>query len=152
MRTPITTALAVMATCGAALAAEVAPSEVQIGEYGAVKTSLTGKPGDPENGARVFMNRKLGNCLACHANPDMSDQPFHGEVGPSLDGVADRWSEAQLRGLLVNSKAVFPGTIMPAFYVADGYTRNQDKFEEKSILSGQQVEDVLAYLMTLSAE
>ena len=129
--------------------AEVAPSDVTTSEYGAVEVSLTGQPGDPENGAQVVMDRKLGNCLACHANSDMADQPFHGEVGPVLDGVADRWSEAELRGMLVNSKNMFPGTIMPAFYVEAGYTRPKEDFVGKTILTAQQVEDVVAYLSTL---
>ena len=70
---------------------------------GAVGANLTAQAGDPAAGRKVFMNRKLGNCLACHANEDMSDQSFHGEVGPALDGVADRWEEAELRCIIVNS-------------------------------------------------
>ena len=126
----------------------VAPAEVAYDGI-AVPMSLTGVPGDPENGRKVFMNRELGNCLACHQNSDMADQLFHGEIGPSLDGVAERYSEAELRGILVDSKAVFDGTIMPAFYVADRFTRNLKKFEGKTILSAQDVEDLIAYLQTL---
>ena len=36
-----------------------------------------------------------------------SDLPFHGEVGPPLDGVGDRWSEEELRGIVSNSKMMF---------------------------------------------
>lgn len=132
-----------------AFADEIAPADVMFGEYGEVEASLTGVPGDPVAGQEAFLGRRLGNCLACHANSDMADQPFHGEVGPSLDGVGDRWSEADLRGILVNSKNVFPDTVMPAFFVADGYNRNRSQFEGNTILSAQQVEDVVAYLMTL---
>jgi len=113
---------------------------------------LTGVQGDAANGRKVFMNRKLGNCLACHANSDMNDQSFHGEVGPILDGVASRWSEEELRGILVNSKMMFEGTIMPAFYREAGFTRNLKSFEGKTIMSAQQIEDVLAYLLTLNEE
>ena len=95
---------------------EVAPSDVVADEYGAVTASLTGVAGDPASGRKVFMNRKQGNCLACHVNSEMSEQTFHGAVGPVLDGVADRWTAAELRGMLVNSKKVFEGTIMPSFY------------------------------------
>ena len=129
--------------------AEVAPSDVVADEYGAVTASLTGVEGDPTNGRKVFMNRKQGNCLACHVNSEMSEQTFHGLVGPVLDGVADRWTAAELRGMLVNSKKVFEGTIMPAFYKDNGYNRILKKFEGKTILKAQQVEDVLAYLQTL---
>jgi sulfur-oxidizing protein SoxX len=44
---------------------------------------------------------------------------------------------------------MFEGTIMPAFYINSGYNRSLEKFEGKSILTGQQVEDVVAYLLTL---
>lgn len=147
-----TFALAVCVAMGGsvALADMLAPADVTYGDYGAVEQSLTGTPGDPENGAQVFVARKLGNCLACHANSDMADQPFHGEVGPPLDGIGGYRTEAELRGMIINSKKTFQGTIMPAFYAADDFTRNQDKFEGETILTAQQVEDVVAYLMTLT--
>lgn len=132
-----------------AMADEVAPGDVVFGEYGEIEASLTGVPGDAEAGREAFMNRRLGNCLACHENSEMSDQPFHGEVGPMLDGVGDRWSEADLRGIIVNSKNIFPGTIMPAFYVNEGFIRVREDYEGETILTAQQVEDVVAYLMTL---
>lgn len=129
---------------------EVAPTDVVFSEYGAVEASLTGVAGDPANGRTVFINRKLGNCLACHSNAEIPEQLFHGQVGPTLDGVADRYDADALRGLLANSKNTFDGTIMPAFYIDDGYTRNMEKFAGKPILTAQQVEDVLAYILTLS--
>jgi sulfur-oxidizing protein SoxX len=79
----------------------------------------------------------------------MSEQSFHGEVGPELDGVAARWNTAELRGILVNSKGMFEGTIMPSFYRDSGYERTLKKFVGKTILGAQEVEDVLAYLSTL---
>ena len=139
---------------GAALASfataeTVAPADVQFDEYGAVAASLTGVAGDAANGRKVFMNRKKGNCLACHVNDDMSEQSFHGEVGPELNGVADRWETAELRGIVVNAKKMFDGTIMPAFYRDAGFNRTLKKFDGKSILSAQEVEDLLAYISTL---
>ena len=139
---------------GAALASfataeTVAPADVQFDEYGAVVASLTGVAGDAANGRKVFMNRKKGNCLACHVNDDMSEQSFHGEVGPELNGVADRWETAELRGIVVNAKKMFDGTIMPAFYRDAGFNRTLKKFDGKAILSAQEVEDLLAYISTL---
>lgn len=144
-------ALTLILGASTTLAADVAPGDVVFTD-GAVTASLTGVQGDAGNGRKVFMNRKLGNCLACHANSDMNDQSFHGEVGPVLDGVASRWSEEELRGILVNSKMMFEGTIMPAFYREAGFTRNLKSFEGKTIMSAQQIEDVLAYLLTLNEE
>ena len=97
------------------IAQDVKPMMVAFAD-GAVEDSLTGQAGDAAEGRKVAMGRKLGNCLACHMNADMEEQPFHGEVGPPLDGVADRWTEAELRGIVSNSKKMFEGTIMPAFY------------------------------------
>ena len=143
--------LVCMLAGSSAFAGDVVPANVVFND-GVVGAALTAQAGDPAAGRKVFMNRKLGNCLACHANEDMSDQSFHGEVGPALDGVADRWEAAELRGIVVNSKMMFEGTIMPAFYKDAGFERNLKNFQGKSILNAQQVEDVVAYLLTLKEE
>ncbi len=143
------TLAAVVALSSASFAETTAPGNIKFGENGAVELALTGVAGDAASGRKIFMNRKKGNCLACHVNSDMAEQTFHGEVGPELDGVADRWEAAELRGILVNSKNMFEGTIMPAFYRDSGYNRILKKFDGKTILSAQEVEDLLAYVMTL---
>jgi sulfur-oxidizing protein SoxX len=79
----------------------------------------------------------------------LSAHPFHGEIGPPLDGVAERYEEPQLRLQVVNAKAINPDTIMPAFYRTDGFHRVLDKFKDKPVLTAQEVEDVVAYLKTL---
>jgi len=38
---------------------------------------------------------------------------------------------------------------MPAFYKSEGFVDPLDKFAGKSILSAQEIEDVIAYLATL---
>lgn len=134
---------------GTAIADTVAPDAVSF-EDGAVVASLTGGAGDPVKGRTVFANRKLGNCLACHANSDMSDQLFHGEVGPSLDGAATRWKPEMLRTIVVNAKAVFTEqTVMPGFYSLEVGENVRKDLIGKTILSAQQVEDLVAYLSTL---
>lgn len=147
-RTSAVAAGIVMLAIGSALAGTVPFEVVDDG----IPASLTGKPGDAANGKDTLADRKLGNCLACHAVSELANLPFHGEVAPPLDGVADRYSEAQLRLILVDSKKVFEGTIMPAFYRSEGFNRPLKKFEGKSILSADQVEDVLAYLRTLKEQ
>ena len=129
--------------------AETAPAEVAFSD-GKVNESLTGEPGDPEKGREWFAARKLGNCLACHQNPDLEELPFHGEVGPPLAGVGDRWTVEELRAIVINPKEVFgDGTIMPSFYRDTGFNRTHEDFAGKTILEPQQVEDVIAYLLTL---
>ncbi|MFT7026525.1 MAG: sulfur-oxidizing protein SoxX [Paracoccaceae bacterium] len=134
---------------GAATAEAVAPDAVIFSD-GSVTQSLTGVPGDPAKGAKWFAGRKLGNCLACHENPDMPNEPFQGETGPSLEGVGGRYGEAHLRGMVVNSKMTFEDTMMPSFYRVSGFFRPAKDFAGKSILDAQQVEDVVAYLKTLT--
>ena len=127
-----------------------APEEVKVEDF-AVAESLTGEPGDAAKGRDWFAARKLGNCLACHKNSDLDELPFHGEVGPPHDGVGDRWSEDQLRAIIVDPKKIFgEHTIMPAFYRTGGFNRPLEDFQGKTILEAQQVEDIIAYLLTLN--
>ncbi len=127
--------------------ADIVKYEIVDGE--AINASLTDQAGDAANGMAVFLNRKKGNCLACHVVSSLSDEPFHGEVGPPLDGVADRMSAGEMRLRVVDPKVVNEDTIMPAFYRTEGFERVLKDFEGKSILSAQEVEDVLAYLQTM---
>lgn len=137
-----------------AIAGEIKPKDVSFVD-GAVEQSLTGMPGDPEKGAMIVGEKSMGNCVACHQVSALADVPFQGEVGPPLDGAGDRWTEAELRGLVANAKMTFDGTVMPAFFKDDGYIRPGDAYTGKApsgplepILSAQDVEDVVAFLMT----
>lgn len=116
-----------------------------------IPVPLTDQAGDPAKGRELATNRKKGNCLACHVMP-IPEQSFHGETGPSLQGVASRYKIGELRLRVVNPKVLNPDTMMPAFYRNDGFHRVAKKFQGKTILSAQEVEDLLAYLMTLRQE
>ena len=113
-----------------------------------IPASLTGKAGDAANGKKVVIGRKKGNCLACHVMP-IPEQQFHGMTGPDLHGVGDRMDEAELRMRIVDPKIIDSDTMMPSFYRTADLHRVLKKFEGKTILSAQEVEDVVAYLMTL---
>lgn len=148
--------LAGVLVAGAALANVVSPDEVTFGEYGKVEASLTGSDGDAEKGREIFSEKSQGNCVSCHALTALPDVPFQGEVGPVLDGVGGYRSAAEIRGILVNAKKTFEGTVMPSFYKTSGFTRPGDGYTGKApsgpiepILSAQDVEDVVAFLMTL---
>ncbi|MDH5558372.1 MAG: sulfur oxidation c-type cytochrome SoxA [Alphaproteobacteria bacterium] len=114
-----------------------------------IPESLTGKPGNPANGKDVAINLKLGNCLSCHQIPALRDQTQHGNLGPNLGGVASRLSEGQMRLLLVDAGIAKPESIMPAFYRNEGFHEVMPRFEGKTILTAAQIEDVLAFLMTM---
>jgi L-cysteine S-thiosulfotransferase len=116
---------------------------------GALPKSLTGAVGNPDAGRKVFLTRTLGNCLACHQVSSLKSEEFHGEFGPSLDGVAGRYTEAQLRLIVADPKRIFDDTVMPAFYRNEGLNRVRPEFAGKPILTAAQVEDVVAFLETL---
>lgn len=148
-------AAAIMAGLSAPAFAEISPVDVKFAE-GAVEQSLTGQAGDAASGAKVMTTAALGNCVACHVIGAMPEVEFPGNIAPPLDGAADRWSEAQLRGIVVNAKMTFDGSFMPAFYKSTGYIRPGNAYSGKAaaeplppIMTAQQVEDVVAYLLTL---
>jgi L-cysteine S-thiosulfotransferase len=114
-----------------------------------IPKSLTGKPGDAKKGVKTAVNRKTGNCLACHSIPGVK-QADHGQVGPPLMGVAKRYKEGELRLRLVEPKRLNPDTIMPSYYRNVGFHRLQKKWKGKTIISAQDVEDILAFLKTLN--
>ena len=115
-----------------------------------IERSLTGRPGNPENGRRVALDRRKGNCLACHKMADLNTYLFHGEVGPKLDGVGKRYPESILRQLIVDSRVYYPKTLMPPFYVNSNKLHDvAKKHRNKTILSAQEVEDIVAYMKTL---
>ncbi len=114
---------------------------------GTIPVSLTGKPGNAAKGQKLAINRKKGNCLACHELP--VQQPFQGKIGPSLHGIAQHLTAAQFRMRLVDAKKIHPTTMMPSFYRMAGLHDVLKKFKCKTIMSAQEIEDTVAYLRTL---
>ena len=68
---------------------------------------------------------------------------------PSLAGAGVRWTVAQLRLRMVDGSRLNPDTIMPSYYRTSGLQRVAKAFEDKTILTAQQIEDVVAWLATL---
>lgn len=155
MRISVITAITAGVVASGAFAEDILPTEVRYTD-GAVEQSLSGVAGDLVNGREIVGDKKQGNCVACHQVSDLADVPFQGEIGPMLDGAGERWSEAELRGIVANAKIMFEGSLMPSFYRVDGYTRPGNAYTGKAaddtfgpLLSAQQIEDVVAYLSTL---
>ena len=113
----------------------------------AIPKSLTGKPGDPVNGRAIVVKRE-NTCLLCHSGP-FPEQRFQGDLSPNLKGTGARWSEGELRLRLVDASRLNPATIMPSYYRVDGMTRVAPAYKGKPVLTAEQIEDVVAYLMTL---
>jgi len=113
-----------------------------------IPASLTGAKGDPARGRAIVANRQVGLCLLCHSGP-FPEERFQGDLAPDLTSVGARYSEGQLRQRIVDSRKVNPQTIMPAYYESEGFARVAPAYRGKTILSAEQIEDVVAYLATL---
>lgn len=155
-----TTAIGILAIVTATgVRAEVASGDIVWEDDGSIAQSLTGAPGNAEEGAKVMTTNALGNCVACHTIATMPEVPFHGTIAPELAGAAGRWTEAQLRGIVVDAKRTFPESFMPGMYKVGPFIRPGVAYTGAApaspddigpILTAAQVEDVVAYLMTLT--
>jgi len=114
----------------------------------AIPAPLTGAQGDPVRGRAIVADRQVGLCLLCHSGP-FPEERFQGDLAPGLAGAGSRWSEGELRLRLVEPARVNPKTIMPSYYKSQGLERVAPALRGKTILSEQQIEDVVAYLATL---
>jgi L-cysteine S-thiosulfotransferase len=114
----------------------------------AIPSSLTGARGDPARGRAIVTNRQVGLCLLCHSGP-FPEERFQGNLAPDLTGAGKRWSEGQLRLRIVDSGRINPATIMPAYHRTEGLVRVAPGWRGKPVLSAEQIEDVVAFLMTL---
>jgi L-cysteine S-thiosulfotransferase len=113
-----------------------------------IPASLTGGPGDAARGRMIVANHNTGLCLLCHSGPFPEDK-FQGTMAPDLAGAGARWSEGQLRLRVVDASKFNATSIMPPFYRVDHLTRVAPAFRDKPVLTAVEVEDVVAYLMTL---
>jgi sulfur-oxidizing protein SoxX len=104
-------------------------------------------PGDARRGLAIASSRQQGLCLLCHSAP--VEERFQGNLAPPLAGVAGRLSQAQLRLRLVDSRRVQPDSTMPPFHSTEGLSRVGAAWQGKPVLDAQQLEDVLAWLLTL---
>lgn len=114
----------------------------------AIPSSLTGAAGDPAAGKKIVLDRHVGLCLLCHSGP-FPEERFQGDLAPSLAGVGARLSAGQIRLRIVDASRVNPQTIMPAYFRTEGLTRVAPSQRGKTVLSAQQIEDVVAFLVTL---
>jgi sulfur-oxidizing protein SoxX len=114
----------------------------------AIPESLTGAKGDPARGRAIVANRQVGLCLLCHSGP-FPEERFQGNLAPDLRGAGKRWSEGQLRLRIVDSSRINAATIMPAYHRTEGLVRVAPAYRGKPILTAEQIEDVVAFLVTL---
>ena len=109
---------------------------------------LSGAKGDPARGRAIVTNRQLGHCLLCHSGP-FPEERFQGNIGPDLGGIGARLSEGQIRLRIADPGRLNPATLMPAYFRSEGLTRVAPAFRGKTVLTAEQIEDVVAFLATL---
>ena len=111
--------------------------------------SLSSEPGNPVRGRAIVASRQTGLCLLCHSGP-FPEERFQGNLAPELKASVARLNAPQLRARIVNAAHFNPQTIMPAYYQTSHLNRVAPKFAGQTILNGQEIEDVVAFLMTLN--
>ena len=115
---------------------------------------LSGEPaqhaGDPVMGKAVFLDRSTGHCLLCHSVKQIAE-PSQGTLGPALDDVGNRLSADQLRVRISDGTRLNPDTAMPAYFRQAPLNRVAAEYVDKTVLTEQEVEDLVAYLLTLKS-
>lgn len=137
-------AVATAWAAGAATGAGLTPYQV-IGD--AIPEPLGALTGDAVRGREVMSGRDA-NCLLCHAAPETGAR-FMGNLAPPLSGIGGKLSAGQLRLRVVDQPRLNRESIMPAYYRIDGLTRVDPAYRGKPVLAAQQIEDIVAYLLTL---
>ena len=143
---------AVMLACCSVMWPASAPAQEALRNWAvvsdAIPASLTGAKGDPVRGRAIVTNRQVGLCLLCHSGP-FPEERLQGTMAPDLKGSGSRWSEGQLRLRIVDAGRLNPDSIMPPYYRTDGLTRVAPSFQGKPVLTAEQIEDVVAFLVML---
>lgn len=87
-----------------------------------------------EAGKQIAVDRKKGNCLACHV---MGEGPLPGNIGPPLVAMKARFPDkAKLRGQIWDATQTNPNTMMPPF-------------GRHEILTEEEIDKVVEYVYTL---
>ena len=133
-------------------AADTQPKESyfdwQVDNY-AINQPLGGLTGVAERGRAIAGDQMRGNCVACHQLP-IPEQPFHGNLGPPLAGIASRQTVGMIRLHVVDQTRFNPETVMPGYYRRPAQlNRIAREVEGRTFLNAQEIEDVVAYLATL---
>lgn len=116
---------------------------------GAIDQPLTSVPGDPLRGRAIVASRQTGLCLLCHSGP-FPEERFQGNLAPELSSSVTRYTAPQLRARIVDAGHFNSNTIMPAYYRTENLYRVAPKYAGQTILTGQEIEDVVTFLLNLN--
>ena len=140
------TLAAVLLGTSTLLLPRLAHSQTWVGD--SIVHPLTSSPGDVARGRAIVANRQVGLCLLCHSGP-FPEERFQGNLAPDLTASVGQSTPAQLRARLVDPSRFNSISIMPAYYRSTGLNRVAPKFANQAILTGQEIEDVVAFLVSL---
>ena len=129
----------------------IAPAHSQVLERGWQIEPLTTSAGDPLRGSVIVASRQTGLCLLCHSGP-FPEERFQGNLAPDLGASSANLSASQLRARIVDPSRFNSGTIMPAYYKTENLNRVGSKWIGQTILSAQEIEDVVAFLVNLNQQ
>ena len=124
------------------------PLHAQVFVGDAINASLSGQAGDISRGRALVLSRQGGLCILCHSGP-FPEERFQGTLAPDLAASSAGLSAGQLRARIVDASRFMPDTIMPSYFRAEGFTRIAPQFAGKTILTAQEIEDVVAFLVSL---
>ncbi len=116
----------------------------------AIEAPLTQTPGDAARGEQIFASRESGHCILCHQVEGLGAE-FQGNIGPDLSAVGSRLTAAQMRLRIIDYQAVQPGALMPSYYRIHDLHQVGEAYSGETILSAQEIEDIIAYLVQQKA-
>jgi sulfur-oxidizing protein SoxX len=144
MRRAMTLLLLAAASSAAAQALPVVTDD-------AIANSLTGRPGDRSRGETLVADRHRSLCTLCHAVP-AGERHLQGNLAPDLAGIGGRLSEGQIRLRVADTRRLNSASIMPSYLRtgdAENGRRVASAWRGKPVLTAAEIEDVVAYLVTL---
>ena len=121
--------------------------DIKVTEGEVIVDSLSGAPGDPARGRLIVLSRQTGLCILCHSGP-FPEERFQGNLAPDLAMSAARLSAEQLRARIVDASRFNPN-IMPPYFQKNHGSRVAPQFADKTMLTAQEIEDVVAFLVSL---
>ncbi len=150
---PVFILLAALLSFSSAFAEQSASAELPYFDWKvedfAIQEPLGGLSGDAKRGKAIAGNQSRGNCLACHLLP-IPEEPFFGNLGPALTGIGSRQQVGMLRLHVVDQSRFNPETVMPGYYRTPAQlNRVATDLKGKTWLNAQEIEDVVAYLVSL---
>lgn len=112
---------------------------------------LTNSVPNVQRGLDTITDSDKASCLLCHRIGQLNDR-FQGNIGPDLSSVGLTLSAAELRFRLLFPQKINPASPMPSYGVVTNNRQVGDQYSDKTVYSAQEIEDVIAYLLTLRGE